>query len=173
MLKSIFVGILPLLVCMPCAAPAASQANATAEPSAQEKAHATYAKGQEALAGDTEASMEEAVKYFQEAARLDPKSAAAYDWLGMAYVQVGQFDKSIEVEGPRSGGRGRRGPGGARRCLRRGQPDRARPCLRRGGAARRGAANSPGVTCPRPAQARSASRPCFRLSGAGGKAARA
>lgn len=82
MLKATFVGILPFLLGMPCIAqppaPATCQAAKTmAESSAQAKARAAYTQGQEALARGAVASMKEAVKHYQEAARLDPDYAPA------------------------------------------------------------------------------------------------
>lgn len=96
MLKSIFVGILPALLYMPRAVPAPAPATpqaakATAEPSDQERARAAYAKGQKALARDTEAGMKEAVKHFQEAARVDPNYAPAQVALAETYTMLWGF----------------------------------------------------------------------------------
>jgi len=37
------------------------------------------------------------IRVMEQTVKLDPKYAPGYDWLGMAYVQVGRFDESIEV----------------------------------------------------------------------------
>ena len=74
------------------ATPAPAQAAKTAvESSSRDKARAACAKGQEALARDTEAGMKEAVMYYHEAARLDPNDALAQVGLAEAYTMLWSF----------------------------------------------------------------------------------
>jgi tetratricopeptide (TPR) repeat protein len=37
------------------------------------------------------------IQVMEQTVKLDPKYAPGYDWLGMAYLQVGRFDESIEA----------------------------------------------------------------------------
>jgi len=69
----------------------AQAAKTTAGAASREKARTACAKGQEALARNTEAAMKKAVRYYHEAARLDPNYAPAQVGLAEAYTMLWGF----------------------------------------------------------------------------------